>query len=101
MTLTLLRKDYDHLARCLVPLGPEQAAMSHAEIVAMLKTKTRRFSEEEIRAKFAGAASPAVQTAGAKKSAGLAGVVSRFAGKVNVPIGTATLEVVPGHRKFE
>ncbi|KZP05744.1 hypothetical protein FIBSPDRAFT_1053934 [Athelia psychrophila] len=51
MTVTLLRKDYDRLARCLVPIGA-QIAMTHAEKVAMLKTKTRRFTEAEIRAKF-------------------------------------------------
>lgn len=51
ITVRLMRKDYDHLARCLVPIGA-QIGMSHEERVAMLKTKTRRFTEEEIRAKF-------------------------------------------------
>ncbi|KAI9747335.1 MAG: hypothetical protein M4579_007485 [Chaenotheca gracillima] len=51
MTITLLRHDYDHLARCLVPIG-EQIQMSHQERVDLLRQKTRRFSEEEIRRKF-------------------------------------------------
>jgi hypothetical protein len=40
-----------HLAQCLVPLG-SQIDMSLEEIAAMLKTKTKRFSEEDIRKKF-------------------------------------------------
>jgi len=51
LTYRLIRKDYDHLARCLVPIG-DQIGMGHEEIVAMLRTKTRRFTEEEIRGKF-------------------------------------------------
>jgi hypothetical protein len=44
-------KDYDHLAGCLVPMG-EQIKMSRTELADMLRTKTVRFSEEEIRRKF-------------------------------------------------
>lgn len=51
ITVRLLRKDYLHLAKCLVPMG-DQIGMSLEEIAAMLRTKTRRFSEEEIREKF-------------------------------------------------
>lgn len=51
VTYRLLRKDYMHLARCLVPIG-NQIGMSVEEIAAMLETKTRRFSEEEIAKKF-------------------------------------------------
>ncbi|OJJ74556.1 hypothetical protein ASPBRDRAFT_120754 [Aspergillus brasiliensis CBS 101740] len=51
ITVRLMRKDYDHLARCLVPMG-DQINMTHAEIAAMLRRKTRRFSEEEIKRKF-------------------------------------------------
>ena len=47
MTVTLLRKDYMHLASCLVPIG-DQVGMSQSEIAEMLRTKTKRFSEEEI-----------------------------------------------------
>jgi hypothetical protein len=47
-----MRKDYDHLAKCLVPISEKQQSMSHEEIKDMLKTKTRKFSEEEIRRKF-------------------------------------------------
>lgn len=51
LTFRLLRKDYMHLAKCLVPIG-SQIDMSLEEIAAMLKTKTKRFSEEDIRKKF-------------------------------------------------
>ncbi|EMC94299.1 hypothetical protein BAUCODRAFT_74402 [Baudoinia panamericana UAMH 10762] len=51
MTVTLLRKDYKHLASCLVPMG-DQIGMSQVEIAEMLKTKTRKFSEEDIKKKF-------------------------------------------------
>lgn len=51
ITVRLMRKDYDHLARCLVPMG-DQIGMTHAELAAMLRRKTRRFSEEEIKRKF-------------------------------------------------
>ncbi|KAH8904991.1 fatty acid desaturase [Coniochaeta sp. PMI_546] len=52
ITVRLLMKDYEHLARCLVPIG-DQISMSMDERVAMLKSHTRRFTEEEIRQKFA------------------------------------------------
>jgi len=51
MTVKLLQKDYDHLAGCLVPIG-DQIHMSRKEIAAMLQTKTRKFSEEDVRRKF-------------------------------------------------
>ena len=50
-TVKLLQKDYMHLASCLVPMG-DQIGMSQVELAEMLRRKTRRFSEEEIRAKF-------------------------------------------------
>jgi hypothetical protein len=53
MTITLLRKDYAKLARCLVPIG-KQVGMSEAELAEMLRTKTRRFTESEIKKKFYG-----------------------------------------------
>lgn len=54
ITVKLVQKDYDHLARCLVPIG-DQIGMSHQELADMLRSKTRRFSEEEIQKKFGGA----------------------------------------------
>lgn len=51
VTVRLMMKDYKTLARCLVPMG-EQIAMSLDERAAMLETKTRRFTEEEIQKKF-------------------------------------------------
>lgn len=51
VTVRLLRKDYHHLARCLVPMG-DQIPMSIDERAAMLRRHTRKFTEEEIREKF-------------------------------------------------
>lgn len=51
ITVRLLRKDYHHLAKCLVPLG-DQIGMEQDEIAQMLRTKTRRFTEDEIERKF-------------------------------------------------
>ncbi|KAK3323080.1 hypothetical protein B0H66DRAFT_555776 [Apodospora peruviana] len=52
ITVNLLRKNYEHLARCLVPIGDKQIAMTLDERVAMLKRHTRRFTEEEIIKKY-------------------------------------------------
>lgn len=46
-----MQKDYAYLAKCLVPIG-EQVHMSLDEIATMLRTKTRRFTEAEIKEKF-------------------------------------------------
>jgi hypothetical protein len=51
MTYRLLRKDYLYLADCVVPIG-DQIGMSQQELADMLKTKTRKFSEDEIQEKF-------------------------------------------------
>lgn len=51
ITVNLMLKNYDHLARCLVPIG-NQVGMNHEELVAMLRTKTARFTEDVIRKKF-------------------------------------------------
>jgi hypothetical protein len=51
LTVTLLSKNYEHLARCLVPMGA-QMKMTMEERVEMLKRKTRRFTEEEIAEKW-------------------------------------------------
>lgn len=52
ITIRLVMKDYAHLARCLVPMG-EQISMTMEERAEMLRTKTRRFTDEEIARKFA------------------------------------------------
>lgn len=51
MTYRTITKDFDTLAKKLVPMG-EQIAMSHEERVELLRSKTRRFTEEEIEDKF-------------------------------------------------
>jgi hypothetical protein len=45
-------KDYETLAKCLVPIGDEQMNMTMEERVAMLKSHTTRFTEEQIKQKF-------------------------------------------------
>ena len=47
----LFRKDYDYLATCLVPMG-NQIQMSHGERVEMLKRKTTKLTDDDIRRKF-------------------------------------------------
>jgi len=51
ITYRLFRHDYMHLAKCLVPLG-EQQKLSLEEIASLLRTKTRRFTEDDIRRKW-------------------------------------------------
>ncbi|KAI9743655.1 MAG: hypothetical protein M1818_002971 [Claussenomyces sp. TS43310] len=51
VTIKVLQKDYDYLARCLVPMGA-QIRMTHQEKMDMLRSKTRKFSAEEIKAKW-------------------------------------------------
>jgi hypothetical protein len=51
MTFKLMQKDYLYLASCLVPMG-SQIGMSQQELADMLRTKTKRFTEEQIQAKF-------------------------------------------------
>ena len=51
LTITLLSKNYEHLARCLVPMG-DQMKLTMEERVEMLQRKTRKFSEEEIAEKW-------------------------------------------------
>lgn len=51
ITVRLLMKDYDTLAKCLIPIG-SQVNLSMQERAAMLRRKTRAFTEEEIRQKF-------------------------------------------------
>ncbi|KAI1259025.1 fatty acid desaturase [Xylariaceae sp. FL1019] len=51
ITVKLMLHDYEHLARCLVPIG-DQISMTMDQRVAMLKRHTRKFTEEEIEEKF-------------------------------------------------
>lgn len=51
LTVTLLSKNYAHLAKCLVPMG-KQRELSMAQREEMLRRKTRQFSEEEIAQKW-------------------------------------------------
>ena len=51
MTFRILRKDYLYLADCMVPIG-DQIGMSREQLADMLRSKTRKFSEEEIQEKF-------------------------------------------------
>ena len=51
MTMKLLQKDYMYLAGRLVPIG-DQIGMSQVELADMLRTKTRKFTEDDIRRKF-------------------------------------------------
>ncbi|OKL57916.1 hypothetical protein UA08_06786 [Talaromyces atroroseus] len=52
MTVKLLQRDYMYLAKCLVPIGEQQIQMSLEQRADMLRTKTKRFSEEDVKAKF-------------------------------------------------
>ncbi|KAL4915505.1 hypothetical protein BDW62DRAFT_188352 [Aspergillus aurantiobrunneus] len=51
ITVRLMRKDYKYLAKCLVPIG-DQVEMTMDERAEMLRTKTRRFSELDVKSKF-------------------------------------------------
>lgn len=51
LTIRLLRKDYKYLAKCVVPMG-DQINMTEDELAEMLRTKTRKFSEADVKAKF-------------------------------------------------
>lgn len=51
ITIKLMQRDYDHLAKCLVPIG-DQIDMTLEERATMLRRHTQRFSEEEIKQKF-------------------------------------------------
>ncbi|KAG5926335.1 hypothetical protein E4U42_003400 [Claviceps africana] len=51
ISFRLLAKDYEHLAKCLVPIG-DQINLTMEERVQLLKKSTRKFSEEEIARKF-------------------------------------------------
>lgn len=52
ITFKLLTKNYEQLAKCLVPIGEEQLAWSLEERMAQLKSRTRRFTDEELQQKY-------------------------------------------------
>ncbi|OQE30656.1 hypothetical protein PENFLA_c002G10491 [Penicillium flavigenum] len=45
LTVHLLRKNYAHLARCIITISAEQRAMSLEERADLLRSRTRRFPE--------------------------------------------------------
>jgi len=52
LTVRVLKKQYLYLAEnCLIPIG-DQTKMSKQELADMLRTKTKAFTEEDIRQKF-------------------------------------------------
>lgn len=51
ITIRLMRKDYKYLAKCLVPMG-DQVGMTLDEKAEMLRTKTKRFSDMDVKSKF-------------------------------------------------
>ncbi|KAF2132312.1 hypothetical protein P153DRAFT_429470 [Dothidotthia symphoricarpi CBS 119687] len=51
LTISLLTKNYKFLAECLVPMG-DQMKLTLEEREALLRRKTRKFTEEEIAAKW-------------------------------------------------
>ncbi|KOS20769.1 hypothetical protein ESCO_004371 [Escovopsis weberi] len=52
ITVRLLMKDYRTLAECMVPIGSAQIAMTMEQRMDLLRSCTRRFTEEEIQHKF-------------------------------------------------
>lgn len=51
ITVRLMLKDYQTLAKCMVPIG-DQISMTLDERAALLKSHTRKFTEEDVRKKF-------------------------------------------------
>jgi hypothetical protein len=49
VTIKLLQKDYEFIAKRMVPLGKAQASMTLQERVDMLRARTRRFPDEYLR----------------------------------------------------
>jgi hypothetical protein len=52
LTWRLLSKDYAGLAACLIPISEAHRAMGNVELQAMLRSKARAFTEQELGAKF-------------------------------------------------
>jgi hypothetical protein len=48
ITVNLLRKNYLHLAKCLIPMG-DQVNMTMEERAEMLRGRTRRFSRSQVK----------------------------------------------------
>lgn len=48
ITVNLLRKNYLHLAKCLIPMG-DQVDMTMEERAEMLRGRTRRFSRSQVK----------------------------------------------------
>lgn len=48
ITVNLLRKNYLHLAKCLIPIG-DQVNMTMEERMEMLRGRTRRFSRSAMK----------------------------------------------------
>jgi phosphoinositide-3-kinase regulatory subunit 4 len=51
LTFLLFKKNYNHIAECLLPMG-EQIGMTKEEVVSMLRKKTKKFSADAIMLKF-------------------------------------------------
>jgi hypothetical protein len=51
VTFRLMIKDYETLAKCLVPMG-DQIQLTMEGRVELLKKLTRKFTEEQIREKY-------------------------------------------------
>ena len=51
LTIKLMQKDYVYLAKCLVPMG-DQIPLTLEERAALLSTKTKKFTKDDIKAKF-------------------------------------------------
>jgi hypothetical protein len=94
----VVSKDYDGLARCLVPIG-EQKDMSVEEIARMLRRKTRAFSDDEIREKFSVGVSRNARARGKKEwTMTLGGVFQGLRGMV---AGAEATPAGPGERKLQ
>ena len=52
LTVNLLCKNYEQVAKCLVPINKHQLELTMEGRVELLKKLTRRFTEEEIKEKF-------------------------------------------------
>jgi hypothetical protein len=114
LTVTLLRKDYARLARCFVPIGEAQIELARTPgaVESMLRSKTRKFSEADLRRKFPGVYAAEAKAGEGSRDGGVgwrAGL-SRLAHWLDgarlpaesLPLGAATLEAVPaGHKKAE
>ena len=51
ITVSLLCKNYTHLASCLVPIG-DQIGLDQKAVADMLRTETKLFLEEDIVKKY-------------------------------------------------